>query len=48
MVDPSAVLVEGFGEASAMPPMHEILQAEEIRDVIAYLATLKEPAPAGH
>jgi putative membrane-bound dehydrogenase-like protein len=48
MIDPSAVLVEGFGEASAMPPMHEILRADEIRDVIAYLATLKEDPPAGH
>jgi mono/diheme cytochrome c family protein len=31
-----------------MPPMHEILRADEIRDVIAYLATLKEDPPAGH
>ena len=48
MIEPSAVLVEGFGEASAMPPMHEILQAEEIRDVVAYLSSLKEAAPVGH
>ena len=48
MIDPSAVLVEGFGDASAMPPMHEVLRPDEIRDVIAYLATLdKEPVP-GH
>ena len=31
---------EGFGEASAMPPVRGVLDNREIRDVIAYLKTL--------
>jgi quinoprotein glucose dehydrogenase len=42
LVAPSMRIAEGFGEApSAMPPMGLVLQRREIRDVIAFLATLE-------
>lgn len=49
IVDPQAVLVEGYGEASAMPNMRPLLTPREIRDLVAYLATLTDESPSvGH
>ncbi|MFO0827650.1 MAG: HEAT repeat domain-containing protein [Phycisphaerales bacterium] len=41
VVQPGAVIAAGFGSSSAMPPMGNVLSLAEIRDVVAYLATLK-------
>ena len=38
---PSKRIAEGFGEYSAMPPVDGVLGHREIRDVVAYLKTLK-------
>ena len=49
IVDPHAVIVEGYGEASAMPNMKPLLTPREVRDLVAYLATLTETdVPGGH
>ncbi|MEE2894434.1 MAG: HEAT repeat domain-containing protein [Planctomycetota bacterium] len=48
IVDPHAVLVEGYGEASAMPNMRPILTPREVRDLVAYLMTLTETSAEGH
>ena len=45
IVDPGAVVTPGYGLVSAMPTMTTILKPREVRDVVAYLATLKTPAP---
>lgn len=43
LIDPSAYVVPGFGDAkvSAMPEMKSQLTKMEIRDIVAYLKTLK-------
>jgi quinoprotein glucose dehydrogenase len=41
LLSPNEEVAEGFGEYSAMPPMGILLNKREIRDVIAYLKTLK-------
>jgi mono/diheme cytochrome c family protein len=43
LVNPTEIIAEGFANAgeSAMPAMDTILTAREIRDVVAYLKTLK-------
>ena len=49
IVDPQAVLVEGYGGASAMPNMRPVLSPREIRDLVAYLSTLDDSAAGkGH
>ena len=49
IVDPHAVIVEGYGDASAMPNMKPLLTPRETRDLVAYLATLtEEDAGGGH
>lgn len=49
IVDPHAVIVEGYGEASAMPNMKPLLTPREVRDLVAYLLTLtSEGAAGGH
>jgi quinoprotein glucose dehydrogenase len=44
VVDPGALVTEGFGEVSAMPPMGLLLKPAQVRDLVAYLATLQDPA----
>ncbi|MAC20647.1 MAG: hypothetical protein CMJ23_13430 [Phycisphaerae bacterium] len=48
IIDPQAVLVEGYGEVSAMPNMRPLLTPREVRDLVAYLSTLTETVTDGH
>ncbi|MCH2161404.1 MAG: HEAT repeat domain-containing protein [Phycisphaerales bacterium] len=53
VIAPQATIAEGYGEASAMPNMRDLLTPREIRDIVAYLMTLDEAASddesaAGH
>ncbi len=41
LIVPNAQLAEGFGPVSAMPPMGLLLKKSEIRDIMAYIRTLK-------
>ncbi len=40
LVEPGATIAAGFGAVTAMPPMSPLLTKREMRDVIAYLASL--------
>ena len=49
VIDPQAVLVEGYGDASAMPNLRSILTPREVRDLVAYLSPLeKVDESSGH
>ena len=48
IVDPHAVIVEGYGDASAMPNMKPLLTPREVRDLVAFLATLTDVSERGH
>lgn len=41
IVEPNAVVAPGYGAVSTMLPMAQFLSAREVRDVVAYLRTLK-------
>lgn len=45
IVDPAAVVTPGYGLVSAMPAMTGILKPREVRDIVAYLSTLRVPPP---
>lgn len=42
MIVPEAVIVEGFGDESAMPGMGQLLTPMELRDIIEYLQALQD------
>lgn len=44
ITEPNAVIVQGFGQASAMPEMTHLLQPADVRDLAAYLGTLFDPS----
>jgi quinoprotein glucose dehydrogenase len=44
ILEPQAVVAEGYGAFSAMPEMHDVLTPFEVRDIVAYLATCRERA----
>ncbi len=44
LLEPQAVIAEGFGEASGMPGMAEHLSPMELRDVVAWLAQRRTAA----
>lgn len=41
MVEPAKVVAPGFGNVTAMPVMSQFLSPREVRDVVAYLKTLR-------
>ena len=41
MIDPNAIVTEGYGEYSTMPPMSSKLTNQELRDMVSYLKTLQ-------
>lgn len=45
IVEPQAVIAAGFATPSAMPTVGPLLTPREIRDLVAYLHSLKSPTP---
>lgn len=45
IIAPQRVVAEGYGATSAMPEMTQTLTPHEVRDMVAYLATLDEATP---
>jgi mono/diheme cytochrome c family protein len=41
LIVPNAKVAAGFGPVSAMPTMTKLLTPSEVRDVVAYLSTLR-------
>jgi quinoprotein glucose dehydrogenase len=50
IVEPAKFVASGYGSVSAMPQMTQILTPRQVRDVVAYLRTLKgeEATPVTH
>jgi cbb3-type cytochrome oxidase cytochrome c subunit len=46
VVEPGAVVAPGFGTVSAMPAITQFLSPPEVRDVVAYLRTLRDESVA--
>lgn len=46
--EPNAVVAKGYGTTSAMPVMTQYLSPREVRDVVAYLTSLRGGSPQGH
>ena len=44
VVEPGKVVAPGYGTVSAMPEMTQYLSPRQVRDVVAYLTTLKDPS----
>ncbi|MCH2141035.1 MAG: HEAT repeat domain-containing protein, partial [Phycisphaerales bacterium] len=42
IIDPQAEIAEGYGVVSAMPEMRSQLTPQEVRDIVAYLATRED------
>ncbi len=47
IVEPGATIAPGFGTITAMPEMTRYLKPGQVRDVVAFLSTLKTPPVAG-
>ena len=41
MIAPNAIVAQGYGEYSSMPPMESKLSYQDFRDIVAYLKTLQ-------
>jgi mono/diheme cytochrome c family protein len=41
MLEPNALIAPGFSHPSAMPAMGPLLKPRELRDLTAYLSTLR-------
>lgn len=46
VTEPGVVVAAGFGKVSAMPEMTRFLNPREVRDIVAYLQTLRGAKPA--
>ena len=41
IIHPGSVIAEGYGDATAMPEMKQLLTPREVRDIVEYLASLR-------
>ncbi len=48
IVDPQAIVAEGYGVTSAMPDVRSILSPREVRDLVTYLESLDEESSGAH